>query len=85
MGLFDNYTGDVLEGLREPQWQVPGNCLPGPLLWIVQVCPVCQGRGVVPAGFYGPTNDLSGEVCRGCNGKGMLRVSQVMGTVEPIP
>jgi hypothetical protein len=84
MGLFDNYTGDVLEGLREPQWKIPLEMLTPPPTWTVQACPVCQGRGGVPAGFYGPTNDLSGEVCRGCQGKGMLRVSQVNGSVEPI-
>lgn len=79
MGFFDNYTGDVLEGLREPQWRVPFT------VWTVQACPVCQGRGSVPAGFYGVATNTTAEECRGCSGKGMLRVCQVNGTVEPIP
>lgn len=41
-----------------------------------QKCPICEGRGIVPAGFYtltesGYHTDLT-EQCRQCDGKGML-------------
>jgi hypothetical protein len=37
------------------------------------LCPVCQGRAVVPAGFYqgwqqGVTTDASDQPCRSCTG-----------------
>lgn len=38
-------------------------------------CPVCEGRGVVPADFYTPggnTINTSPCVCRSCNGKGVV-------------
>jgi hypothetical protein len=40
-------------------------------------CPVCQGRGVLPAGFYHPSGAASltstaPERCRSCSGKGYL-------------
>lgn len=38
-------------------------------------CPVCEGRGVVPADFYTPggnTINTSPCVCRSCNGKGVI-------------
>jgi len=44
---------------------------------IPYTCPVCQGRGLVPIGFYNPGNEtLSSstmpERCRSCNGTGVL-------------
>ena len=39
------------------------------------LCPVCQGRGVVPAGFYGLgnlTSSLTPEQCRTCSGFGIV-------------
>lgn len=45
-----------------------------------QICPVCEGRGIVPPGFYlvtkwqqqyGLTN-TSNEKCRTCNGEGVI-------------
>ncbi len=33
-----------------------------------QACPVCFGRGFVPAGFYGVAVGTNGETCRTCNG-----------------
>ena len=43
----------------------------------VQRCPICEGRGHVPAGFYGMgvATDLNPETCQNCNGKGILLVS----------
>lgn len=41
-------------------------------------CPVCKGRKVVPNGFYRITNgcgmssDATPEVCKSCNGTGVL-------------
>ena len=38
-------------------------------------CPVCEGRGVLPHGFYGrgqySTSDSS-ETCRSCQGSGIV-------------
>ena len=39
------------------------------------LCPVCQGKGTVPAGFYGHgdlTSTLTPEQCRTCQGFGMV-------------
>ena len=45
-------------------------------------CPVCDGHGIVPGGFYLSTNQYSvsnytssnytSEICRACNGKGII-------------
>ena len=40
-------------------------------------CPVCDGRGNVPSGFYSSNPNISrrtnvGEVCRSCNGNGFI-------------
>ena len=38
-------------------------------------CPVCEGRGHVPAGFYvgkGSATSANPEGCRSCNGTGIL-------------
>jgi DnaJ-class molecular chaperone len=40
-------------------------------LW--QTCPVCQGRGHVPGGFYGiPPVGTGNERCRRCAGTGTI-------------
>lgn len=53
-----------------------------------QVCPVCQGRGFVDAGFYDdpskrwswvPNSAPKTEKCRTCKGEGIVRVRE-----EPI-
>lgn len=38
------------------------------------LCPVCGGRGYMPAGFYGVTRGSStaGEFCRSCTGQGIV-------------
>lgn len=42
-----------------------------------ELCPVCQGRQTVPAGFYSPsiTTNAAPEVCRSCNGLGYIVLS----------
>lgn len=36
-------------------------------------CPVCEGRGTVPAGFY-TAGATDAETCRTCGGSGMVVV-----------
>ena len=46
----------------------------------VHCCPVCDGNGLVPAGFYNQTSgewsggNLIPEQCRSCDGKGYIIV-----------
>ena len=40
-------------------------------------CPVCQGRGSVPIGFYnydggGMSTSTTPEICRACGGRGIV-------------
>jgi DnaJ-class molecular chaperone len=54
--------------------------------WTIQRCPVCEGRGNVPAGFYDRlvvSTAANAEQCHTCDGRGMLRVG-VGGTVEKV-
>lgn len=52
-------------------------------------CPVCEGRGFVPCGFYSSqpydgssvTTVTSTEVCRSCHGRGVL-FDEFLGTVS---
>ena len=42
-----------------------------------QKCPVCEGRGIVPPGFYNldassTTTANSAETCRSCQGSGVI-------------
>lgn len=55
-------------------------------MYTLQCCPVCGGRGNVPAGFYGRMVSSTGtgpEPCQSCDGRGMLKVS-IMGDVEKV-
>lgn len=53
-----------------PAWTVPA-------LW--QRCPVCEGRGHVPLGFYrdipadAGVTEIAMTCCRTCEGRGMVR------------
>jgi len=44
----------------------------------VQLCPVCEGKGKVPPGFYSEnpdsfsTTSASWETCRACGGRGVI-------------
>ena len=48
------------------------------------LCPVCNGVGMVSAGFYNRGGDclywvssgLSPEICRSCNGKGWVEIAE---------
>lgn len=45
---------------------------------MIEKCPVCEGRGIVPSGFYQGISTLSflvPEPCRICNGKGVILIS----------
>lgn len=35
-------------------------------------CPVCEGRGAVPAGFYSTPGEAARETCRSCGGSGVI-------------
>ena len=60
--------GEVKVVPEDAVWKY--DCRPKPHL-----CPVCQGRGTVEAGFYsraGSLSDLTPEECKGCKGEGIL-------------
>lgn len=45
--------------------------------WAPHKCPICEGRGVVPGGFYSATTDCwswntTQETCRQCGGTGII-------------
>ena len=53
----------------------------GQLHSVLAKCPVCEGRGLVPNGFYGAvgvesytTNSLAPEMCRSCQGRGWIQL-----------
>jgi RecJ-like exonuclease len=49
---------------------------------IQQKCPICEGHGIVDGGFYNSTpgnqsiSTNSSEICRNCNGTGVVYVKQ---------
>ena len=62
--------------LKQPEsWCTVGSSEPS-----VHLCPVCDGNGLVPAGFYNQTSGgwsggtLVPEQCRSCDGKGYIVV-----------
>jgi hypothetical protein len=66
-----------------PQWVTTG--APSPC-WTITRCPVCEGRGNVPAGFYtraAGASSTAPEVCQTCDGQGILKVSS-FGGVEKV-
>jgi hypothetical protein len=48
-------------------------------------CPICEGRGIVPGGFYSSLPGCSGvtasvtEYCRTCNGRGIMPMVEIVG------
>ena len=64
---------DVFPSTNPMQWKIDSRPTP-------HCCPVCEGRGIVPAGFYAVpkqqpsyTSTSSGpETCRSCSGKGIV-------------
>lgn len=60
---------------------------------MIEICPVCKGRGTVPPGFY-LKNDFTStvvtnnpEICRSCNGKGYIAYGNPTGntTIDQYP
>ncbi len=53
-------------------------------LYTIQKCPICEGRGLVPCGFYsGPLQtSTTPEQCQPCRGAGILKVHNFTGAVE---
>jgi phage/plasmid primase-like uncharacterized protein len=52
-----------------------------------QPCPVCGGKGYVPAGFYDPERPGQGtETCRSCGGRQSVPVEEARATeaVNPL-
>jgi DnaJ-class molecular chaperone len=41
-----------------------------------EICPVCAGRGFVPAGFYGFAMSTAEEACKRCHGLGTIVVAR---------
>ena len=53
----------------------PADVPPVRVQCIPHKCPVCEGRGVVPANFYTMDESASGTApvpCRACNGGGII-------------
>lgn len=79
-GFIPNGTLHTCSGPR----QFTGAPTPAPSLYTIQCCPVCEGRGNVPTNFYSRGTGATStepEVCRSCDGKGLLKVG-MLGTVE---
>ena len=54
---------------------------------MIYKCPVCEGKGVVPNGFYqtyplGSTTGKFDELCRSCGGTGIIKENEVEITGE---
>ena len=52
---------------------------------MVEKCPVCNGRGIVPNGFYlvpegqgHISSSAAPETCKSCNGKGYITVDNTI-------
>lgn len=72
---------DVQLPPNPPLWTVPQPEAPAAH---VQRCPICEGRGTIPAGFRrGRDHATRREQCRECGGRGMLVVS-AFGTVSKL-
>jgi hypothetical protein len=70
---------DTQPGHRKPTywpWTEPGYYIPTvfyPHHQRPHRCPVCEGRGAVPAGFYtGASPSTNPETCKSCLGAGVL-------------
>lgn len=55
---------------------------------MIYKCPVCDGKGFVPAGFYNTNGqswysfNTSPEVCRSCNGKGVIKEDDINDSIK---
>ncbi len=58
---------------------------------MIQKCPICQGKGQVPAGFYlddysGGSTSTAPVTCRACHGSGVVGTEDVAQTWQvPTP
>lgn len=76
------YLGNhVCTGIRQRSQPFPVQPIQ---LYTIQCCPVCQGKGSHPGGFYGYSGSLNSEECRTCASSGLLKVG-LTGTVERVP
>ena len=71
----------TLEECKICNWNLPLVYTNSTNVW--QTCPICGGNGHVPGGFYNSVGGSSvtanvSEVCRTCNGKGII--SSLTGT-----
>lgn len=73
---FLNYN--IPTGDWPPWWGYPYSPPAQPTFFsypkIPHKCPICEGRGNVPFGFYGRSEVEGGptELCRQCEGKGVI-------------
>jgi RecJ-like exonuclease len=57
---------------------------------LTNVCPVCNGNGLVPAGFYNQagsqesymTSSTTPETCKSCKGKGYILIDTTVQEVK---
>ena len=70
--------GYTIKCTNDPLTDIVHNLWPAPAV-VKQLCPVCQGHGIVPHGFYQyPAGQQFGDVrgdperCRVCAGTGMV-------------
>lgn len=49
----------------------------------VHVCPICNGKGQVPPGFYSGSVDIRG--CMACDGKGVIVAPDVANPMPQAP
>ena len=69
--------GGCLTG-NEPYQPAPQRRTYGEEQMKAQVCPVCDGKGTVPGGFYPGEGDTSAsrQTCRSCKGRGIVFCSE---------
>lgn len=83
MGFFGTKDGKVYTPDSLPEYQLPesygGNWAPVVLKKKPYKCPVCNGKGIVPNGFYSCVGDTIisttttiPEQCRSCKGTGVI-------------
>lgn len=46
-------------------------------------CPVCDGNGLIPAGFYEKTPNIFPITCRSCKGTGVLWEPETLSDYDP--
>jgi len=74
---WNNWPYDAYGGWYPPQLVCRCIGTPYETRVIPHTCPVCQGRGSVPMGFYNPNNQgtansTAPDQCRSCAGTGVV-------------